>query len=185
MIKSGFVLLTILGISLAGPVWAAETGSELDERFSSCEVLTMRYIPDEAGQGGMDLTTYAPAQDYINSVYDDDAGHISTIRGDRIRALLCERDDVLPVDADYPLLTTGVPFILSQDFDDTETDSLTIFWRKTYFDYVYKGHPLSLETETLLKSRLEAYSNRDHGLNNDKVKTPEILSTNVAPQKPN
>ena len=128
-----------LGTALALPAWADETESELDERFSSCEVLTMRYIPDEAGQGGMDLTTYAPAQDYINSVYDDDAGHISTIRGDRIRALLCERDDVLPVDADYPLLTTGVPFILSQDFDDTETDSLTIFWRKTYFDYVYKG----------------------------------------------
>ena len=66
MIKPGFVLLTILGISLAGLVWADET--ELDERFSDYEVLTMRFIPDETG-------------------------HIETFRGDQIRALLCERDE--------------------------------------------------------------------------------------------
>ena len=66
MIKPGFVLLTILGISLAGLVWADET--ELDERFSDYEVLTMRFIPDETV-------------------------HIETFRGDQIRALLCERDE--------------------------------------------------------------------------------------------
>ena len=68
MIKSGFVSLIIFGTALALPVWADETGSELDERFSSCEVLTMRFIPDETG-------------------------HIETFRGDQIRALLCERDE--------------------------------------------------------------------------------------------
>lgn len=169
---------------LALPVWASDGQPELAKRFSECEVLAMRFIPDETGKGGMDLTTYAPAKDYINSVYDDEEGHVTMIGGDRIRALLCERNDILPDDADYPLLATGVPFILSQDFDDTDTDSLTIFWRKTYFDYVYKGYPLSEETEALLKAKLEDYSNREHGLNKEKEKAPEILTTNVAPQKP-
>ncbi len=182
MIRSGFLVLTILGAMLARPAWASDDVPELPERFSSCEVLTMRFIPDETSQGGMDLTTYAPATDYINSVYDNEEGHVTTILGDRIRALLCERNNILPIEADYPLLITGVPFVLSQDFDDTDTDSLTIFWRKTYFDYVYKGYPLSDETEALLKSQLKDYTNRDHGLNKEKEQAPEILSTNVRRQ---
>ncbi|WP_427454351.1 hypothetical protein [Litorimonas sp. WD9-15] len=166
-----FIALT--GLLCAGTAVA----NDLPDNLADCEVLMMRFVADEAGNGGMQVSTYGPAEDYIASVYDDEDGHLKKLMGDPIRALLCERDDVIPVETDYALMATGIPFILSQDFDDTETDSLTIYWRHDHFDYVYKGYPLSEDTEGLLKDRLADFAGRDHGLNVKKKKGPDVIST--------
>ena len=57
-------------------------------------------------------------------------------------------------------MATGVPFVLSQDFDSTDTDSLTVFWKDGAFDYVYKGYPLSDEAQSLLEERLADFTAR-------------------------
>jgi len=182
MKKISLLSITLSTGLIAIPALAQEEASELPDALSDCEVVMMRFIPDESGNGGMDLSTHGPADDYLASIFDDEDGHLTEMRGDRIRALLCQRNDVLPTEEDFPLLATGIPFVLSQDFDSTDTDSLTMFWRKTYFDYVYKGYPLSDEAETILKTRLADFTQRDHGLNVSK-KAPELLATN-SPAKP-
>lgn len=176
--KRPLLYLTTAAALLAMPAFAEDAPSERPENLSDCEVVMMRYIPDEGGNGGMDISTHGPADDYIASVYDDEDGHLTKMRGDRIRALLCQRDDLLPTEEDFPILATGIPFVLSQNFDSTDTDSLTMFWRKTYFDYIYKGHPLSDDAESQLKTRLAGFTDRDHGLNVNKEKAPELLATN-------
>lgn len=182
MMKTSLLSLTTIAALWTVPALAEEATSERPENLSDCEIVMMRYIPDESGNGGMDISTHGPADDYISSVYDDEDGHLTKVHGDRIRALLCQRNDILPTEEDFPLLATGIPFVLSQDFDSTDTDSLTMFWRKTYFDYIYKGHPLSDEAELELKTRLADFTERDHDLNREKEKAPELLATNSAPK---
>lgn len=134
------------------------------DNIADCEILLMEFIEDEKGNGGMQVASYGPAEDYIASVYDDEPGHLKTVDDAPIRALLCQRNNVIPAESDYALLATGIPFILSQDFDDTETDSLTLFWKRDHFGYVYKGYPMTDETEALLETRLADFTTRDHGL---------------------
>lgn len=134
------------------------------DNIADCEILLMEFIEDESGNGGMQVASYGPAEDYIASVYDDEPGHLEAINEAPIRALLCQRNNVIPAESDYALLATGIPFILSQEFDDTETDSLTVYWKLDHFGYVYKGDPLSDETQALLETRLADFTQRDHGL---------------------
>jgi len=68
-----------------------------------------------------------------------------------IQAVLCRRNDVIPAKADYNILATGIPFILSQDFDQSETDILTAYWKDGAFKYDYKGFPLSDEAQVKKK----------------------------------
>jgi len=178
MKTTSLLCLTLMTGLIATPALAKEAAFELPDGLSDCEIVIMRFIPDESGNGGMDLSTHGPADEYLTSIFDDEAGHLTKMRGDRIRALLCQRDDVLPTEADFPLLATEIPFVLSQDFDSTDTDSLTMFWRKTYFDYVYKGYPLSDEAETILKTRLADFTKRHRASTVSKEQMPELLATN-------
>ena len=166
--KVKFLTAAIMGTALIAFALPAQA-----DNIADCEILTMEFIPDEKGQGGMQVATYGPANDFIASAYDDEDGHLDTVNDVPIRALLCQRNDVIPVEKDYALMATGVPFILSQDFDDTETDSLTIYWKNDHFDYVYKGYPLSDETKEKLENRLAKFTKRDHGL---PVTEPEVAA---------
>ncbi len=141
---------------------------------ANCEVLFMQVIADKDMNGEAQVATYGPAIQYISSVYDDEDGHITEVAGQPIRALMCSRNDVLPTKTDYALMATGIPFILSQDFDSSETDSLTIYWKEDAFKYVYKGRSLSDEVQSKLEDRLADFSERGLNLNpEDETSEPE------------
>ena len=59
-------LISIIAALSAVPVSADDAELDITEQYSSCEVLMMRFIADEAGQGGMDLTTYGPCLLYTS-----------------------------------------------------------------------------------------------------------------------
>jgi len=150
-------LLKILaaGFALTGP---AQTALAAD--MSACQILILETLEVEDIAGEAQIASYFPATDFINSAQDDIPGHLSDVNGQKIRALMCTRNDIIPAETDYALLATGVPFVVSQDFDSMDTDSLTVKWIEGHFKYAYKGQPLSDEAVTLLKTRLAQFSER-------------------------
>ena len=105
---------------LASAAWA--------DNVADCEVLLVQNIENPDSGGTVQITAYHPAVSFIASVYDADPEHQTQIDGHNIQALLCRRNDLIPAETDYPMMATGVPFVLSQDFDRSDTDSLTVFW---------------------------------------------------------
>ena len=162
-------LLKILaaGFALTGP---AQTALAAD--MSACQILILETLEVEDIAGEAQIASYFPATDFINSAQDDIPGHLSDVNGQKIRALMCTRNDIIPAETDYALLATGVPFVVSQDFDSMDTDSLTVKWIEGHFKYAYKGQPLSDEAVTLLKTRLAQFSER--GLTAAAVTAAEI-----------
>jgi len=139
--------------SFAPAAWA--------DNVAHCEVLVIQTIADEEGAGEAKIATYAPAVNFLSSLYDEDTeSHMTTIENLPIQAVLCRRNDVIPASTDYNILATGIPFILSQDLDSPETDMLTVFWKDEAFKYEYKGHPLSEESQDTLDTRLADFSSR-------------------------
>ena len=130
------------------------------DNVAHCEVLLVQNVEAPELGGTMQITAYHPAVSFIASVYDEDPEYLTQLDGHNIQALLCRRNELIPAETDYPMMATGVPFVLSQDFDRADTDSLTMFWKDGAFDYVYKGHPLSDEAQSLLETRLADFSSR-------------------------
>ena len=137
------------------------------DNVAHCEILLLQTVAAENGAGEAQIATFTPAVTFLASLYDDEDGHIKTVNHLPIQAVLCRRNVIIPAPSDYNILATGIPFVLSQDFDSSETDSLTVYWKDGAFDYVYKGRPLTDEEQGLLDTRLAEFSAR--GL----IKNPE------------
>lgn len=120
----------------------------------------MQVIPAADGPGEARIASYSPAEEFLSSIRDDSPGHITQVDGLNIQAVMCRRNDIIPTKSDYDVLATGLPFILSQDFDSPDTDSLTMYWKDGQIEHVYKGYPLSEEADTILENRLAAFSKR-------------------------
>lgn len=130
------------------------------DNVADCEVLLMQVVSTDTEIGEAQIASYRPAVDFLASLYDKEDGHLTEVDGHPIRAIMCRRNDVIPAASDYPIMATGVPFILSQDFDSADTDSLTMYWKDDVIDYVYKGYPLSDESQKILDDRLSEFSKR-------------------------
>ena len=148
----GCALPLFMSLGLTPAAWA--------DNVAHCEALIMQTVPNADGTGEAQIVSYRPAVDFLASLYDDDVGHLTEIAGFPIRAVMCRRNNVIPGESDYPILATGVPFILSQDFDSSDTDSLTVFWKDGALDYVYKGYPLSREAQAELDARITDFTER-------------------------
>lgn len=130
--------------------------------FENCEALIMDYVEDEdRPEGGLVVATYRSAEGYIESVSDPAKTPITEIDDRPINAILCRRNDLVPTDADYALVSTGIPLALSQDFDTTDSDSLTVFLKDGEFQYKYaSAYPLNEEVEGLLDTQMKAFTQR-------------------------
>ncbi|MEP4053125.1 MAG: hypothetical protein ABJN22_12860 [Litorimonas sp.] len=130
---------------------------------SDCEIMLVQIVASKDGNGEARVPSFVPADDFLMSLKDKNAEHMTEYLGHKIQAVMCRRNDVLPTKADYDVMATGIPFILSQDFDSPDTDSLTLYWKDNKIDHIYKGYPLSEEAEEILETRLTGFSKR--GLN--------------------
>jgi len=153
-------LLKTVTLTLAA---SAFSHSAFAEKPSDCELLIVQIIEHKNGEGQAQIPSYIPAEDFLSSLDDDTTGHMTEFAGHKIQAVMCRRNDVIPAHEDYAILSTGIPFILSQDFDSPDTDSLTMYWKNDAIQHVYKGYPLSEEAEAILETRLADFSKR--GLN--------------------
>lgn len=162
MIRMTFATATL---ALTTAFAASATAGDI----ADCEALIMDYVQDEdQAEGGLVVATYRSAEDYIESVYDADMDPIVKIDGRPINAILCRRNDLVPDDKDFALISTGIPLALSQDFDTPDSDSLTVFFKDNRFQYKYaSAYPLSEEVRELLDQQMEDFTARDHGLGSD------------------
>lgn len=128
--------------------------------LSDCEVLLVQVLQVEDAEGTAQIASYRPAEGFLRSLKDDLPGHMTQIDGQNIQALMCHRNEVIPAQSDYAVMSTGIPFILSQDFDSADTDSLTMYWKDGKIEHVYNGYPLSKEIQAILDARLAEFSER-------------------------
>ena len=101
---------------------------------------------------------FADASIFLESVYDDKDGHLETSSNIPIRAVMCRREDLIPTMRDLPVLQTGLPLSLSQDFDSSTSALLTLYDAGEDFKADYSGPDLSPKDAERLKSTLEIFN---------------------------
>lgn len=146
--------LLSLSLLMAAPQASADN-------IADCEVVLIETIEDESGNGSAQIASYRPAADFIGSVYNNEQDVIMELDGLAIRALLCRRRNVIITQTDFKLLATGVPFILSQNFDSSESDLLTYFFKDGKFQYTHKGRKLSNDSLKTLDAHMADFNSRE------------------------
>ncbi|MEE9272022.1 MAG: hypothetical protein V3U57_01935 [Robiginitomaculum sp.] len=138
-----------------------------DDNIANCEIVIMKKItPDEIQNSAPLIATYMPAEDFIFSVFDAKLGHLKTVYGSPIRALMCTRSNVLPTEFDIKLIKTGVPLFLSQNFDSKDSAFMAIQKNDGEFTYDYSGPDLNKDEKNILKAQFIA-------LNQEYKKSPK------------
>jgi len=136
-------LLLVLMLTFTAPAFA---------QSSDCEIVLM-----PAGGTAAD-GQFADAAEFLDSVYDDEEGHMTTLGDLPLRAVMCRRDNLIPTMRDLPLLKTGLPLSLSQDFDSNTSGLLTLYDAGADFKAEYSGPNLSPEDEKRLRDTLEIFN---------------------------
>lgn len=133
------------------------------DNIANCEVVLMEKISDEGGNGGMEIASYRPAEDFLQSVFADSAAQ-TEIDGLPIRAVLCTRTNWLPSEMDFKILRTGLPFVLSPNFDSTDAWTITYYFKDGAFHHIYKGYNMPEDARAEIVDLLAEFSAREHGL---------------------
>lgn len=150
------VLLSAFLLSVSAPAFA--------DNIAGCEVVLMEKIKQEDSEGVTEVASFRPAADFIASIYDDDIEVLREIDGLPIRAIMCKRQSVVPSLRDFPIVATGTPFMISQNFDSSESGLTTIYFKDGEFRSDYKGAELDAETAADMKDRLEVFNLQEHDL---------------------
>jgi len=150
------VLIAALLLSISTPAFA--------DNIAGCEAVLMEKIKQEDSQGVTEIASFRPAADFIASAYDKDTEVLREIDGLPIRAIMCKRKSVVPGEGDFPIVATGIPFMISQNFDSSETGLTTIYFKDGEFRSTYKGPELSAKTEAEMKVRLKSFNAKPHDL---------------------
>jgi len=138
--------------------------SAFADNIAGCEVVLMEKIAQEGIEGKAEVASFRPAEDFIASIYDDETEVLREIDGLPIRAIMCKRQSVVPSLRDFPIVATGTPFMISQNFDSTSTGLTTVWFKGGKFKHSYKGPDLDEETEAELGDRMEVYNLQPHDL---------------------
>ncbi|WP_154813641.1 hypothetical protein [Hellea balneolensis] len=172
--------MTAVLLSIASPAFA--------DNIAGCEVVLMEKIEQEGVEGTAEVASFRPAADFIASIYDDETEVLREIDGLPIRAVMCERKSVVPSLRDFPIIATGTPFMISQNFDSTQTGLTTIYFKDGEFRTDYKGPDLAGETEAKMKDRLEVFNLQPNDLAEKEkamlAKSAEETSQDLLVEKP-
>jgi hypothetical protein len=149
-------LITALLLSISMPAFA--------DNIAGCEVVLMEKIKQEDSEGVTEVASFRPAADFIASIYDDDTEVLRKIDGLPIRAIMCKRQSIVPSLRDFSIVATGTPFMISQNFDSTESGLTTIYFKEGEFHFDYKGAELDADTQAEMKDRLDVFNLQPHDL---------------------
>lgn len=138
-----------------------------DDNIAACEIVFMRPIIEPSQNPSPDLmdepmpadtpmvAQFLPAGEFIFSVFDETSAVLTEIDGQKIRAVMCVRSNVMPTEFDLKMIRTGIPLHLSQNFDSPDSSLLSIRRQDGVYAYTYNGPGLSTEDLEVLKLRLE------------------------------
>ena len=143
MMKTRLYLMSVL-------IWGVSASASAQS--SNCEIVLMP-LGGSAAEG-----TFTDAEGFLDSVYDGEEGHLSSVADVPIRAVMCERGTLVPTMRDLPILKTGLPLSLSQDFDSNTSGLLTLYDAGKDFKAEYSGPKLSEDDEKELRSTLEIFN---------------------------
>jgi len=150
------VLLAALLLGVSMPAFA--------DNIAGCEVVLMEKIQQDGVEGSAEVASFRPAGDFIASIYDDETEVLRKIDGLPVRAIMCQRNSVVPSLRDFPIIASGTPFMISQNFDSTETGLTTIYFKDGEFRADYKGPKLVDALNAEMKDRLEVFNLQPHDL---------------------
>ncbi|WP_409432525.1 hypothetical protein ACJ3XI_09985 [Litorimonas sp. RW-G-Af-16] len=154
--------------------------SAFADNIANCELVLLEEIKDENGNGGTQVASYRPAADFLADVYTDGA-EVNQFIGDlKIRAVMCRRASVIANEADFKVLATGIPFVLSQNFDSAESDLVTYYYKDGEFHYVHKGEDLSEIAQATLDARMANFNERDHDLDAADVEAEDAAAKDTS-----
>lgn len=137
-------------------------GSAYADNIAKCEIVLLESVGEDGGSA--QVASFRPAGEFISSVYDGEEGHLTESDGHKIRAVMCERSDVIPTLRDFPLLATGIPFSISENFDSSDSRLMTFYYKAGEFKHKYKGPDLMAEDQTKLDEILDVYNLQPHKL---------------------
>jgi hypothetical protein len=132
------------------------------DNIADCEVVVMEKYKPEDNKQIMEVASFHPAINFIESIYNEDKEIIRTINGFKIRALMCRRMNVIPKRIDYPILKSGIPLILSQNFDSSTSGITKIYFKNRKFNYTYSGPNLSDRDIEKMKINLNFFNSQSH-----------------------
>ena len=134
------------------------------DNIANCEIVLMEAIAQEGLEGKAEVASFRPADDFMESIYDDDIPIIREIDGLPIRAVMSQRPSPEPSVRDFPIVASGIPFMISQNFDSPDTGLTTIFFKNGKFQHSYKGSELNADIQAELDYRIEVYNFQPHEL---------------------
>ena len=132
--------------------------------IAACEVVLMEPVLDGEIDTGATMASFRPAAAFISSVYDDEEGYVSELDGYTIRGVMCTRKSVMPTLRDFPIVSTGVPFSMSENFDSTESSLMTVYYKDGAFQYDYRGRDLSEKEQAGLVDIIDVFNLQPHDL---------------------
>jgi len=136
----------------------------LADNVANCEIFLRQPVMIDGEKTGAFIDTYAPGAEFIASVYDDTEGHVTEFKGQPIQAVFCTRHSVIPSLRDFPILATGLPFVVSTDFEASDSAIVTIYFKDNQFQHVYKGPDLSEKETAQMSDAMEIFNLQPHGL---------------------
>jgi len=169
------VLIAALLLSISAPAFA--------DNIAGCEVVLMEKIDQEDNEGVTEIASFRPAADFIASAYDEETEVLREIDGLPIRAIMCKRQSVVPSEADFPILATGTPFMISQNFDSTKTGLTTVFFKDGEFRTKYNGPELSPNRTVLLKKKKPCRKSPQMRARTKMTRRPNLLTKTTLQRK--
>ena len=134
------------------------------ENPNNCEIVLIEQVTKEVERADAQLASFRPADDFLSSVYDGETGFQTQIDGLSIRGVMCQRAKILPTLRDFPVLATGIPLSLSDDFDRPDSQLMTIFYRDGKFQYKYSGEDLDQTEHNKLVDIMDVFNLQPHDL---------------------
>ena len=162
-------LTLIMAASLAGFAAPAFAGN-----IANCEVVLLEPMEKDGIDTGGRFASFRPAAEFISSIYDDEDGYARQLDGHDIRGVMCTRRAVIPTLRDFPILASGIPFSISDNFDAPDSKLMTLYFKDGEFKHIYSGAPLTETEQDELSNVMEVFNLQPHdlGANEDDAALP-------------
>lgn len=160
------LILPVLTAVFAVPVSAGN--------IANCEVVLMEPMIKDGKDTGAKFASFRPAAAFLSSVYDDEAGHETQLDDHDIRGVMCTRQALIPTLRDFPILATGIPFSVSENFDSPNSNLMTLYFKDGKFHHTYAGAKLNPGDLEKLKDVMEVFNLQPHELGETDTKENEI-----------
>lgn len=146
MFRSAFAVMA--SVCTLAVVPSASAGNIAD-----CEVVIMAQIEE----GAAAVASFRDATDVIASIYDPERPTVAVIDGHPIRGLLCTRKNPVPDAEDLPLIGSGIPLVISANFDSPDAPTVTIALNEAREAVAMMAVGLSDAQQDKLDALLESY----------------------------